>query len=71
MQPNKHFKAFLTHHNQFGLQGFEVYDVKGTNEDSQGDEKHWRADSEEKKSVNVSAVNNPKIIYDWIMQIVL
>lgn len=47
-------KAQLTHDNQFWLQGFEVYDVKGTNIDSQSYQKHRRADSEEKKEIKWS-----------------
>lgn len=42
-------EALLAHENQFGLQGFEVYYVEGTNKDSQGNQQHWRADSEERK----------------------
>lgn len=39
----------LTEDNQFGLQGLQVNYVEGTNEHSQGNQQHGRADTEEKK----------------------
>lgn len=64
------FKASPTHDNQFRLQGFEVYDVKGTDKDSKGYQKHWWADSEEKKRewkdlpIHFYLVNNSEFKYN-------
>lgn len=47
MDCRAHLTALLTEDNQFGLQGLKVNYVEGTNEHSQGNQQHGRADTEE------------------------